>query len=126
MKLLNVNHHFGLYAFSFCLFIVAISLPSSAQTAQEADAAFKEFVRLNNTNGDRATMFNTLYTCYTGYVAVINRSSKGSESYNQAKVSLKTIYPYLQNGAGFFSQNGNQQNATAFARACVDLPLMDA
>nr|MBP7471916.1 caspase family protein [Prevotella sp.] len=126
MKLLNVNHCSRLHVSFLCLLMVAICLPLSAQTTQDADAAFKEFVRLNNTNGDRTTMFNMLYTCYTDYVAIINHSSKGSDTYNQAKVALKTIYPYLQNGAGFFSQNGNQQNATAFARACVDLPLMDA
>jgi hypothetical protein len=84
MKILNVNRHGGLRVFFSCLLIAAISLPSSAQTVQEADAAFKEFVRLNNTNGDRATMFNTLYTCYADYVAVINRCSIGCDGYIQA------------------------------------------
>src|SRR5574344_964993 len=111
---------------SVCLLLSMACLPLSAQTVQEADAAFKEFVRLNNMGGDRTSMFNTLFTCYTDYVAVINRSSKGSDAFNQAKTALKTIYPYLSNGAGFFSQNGNQQNATLFARAGVDLPLMEA
>ena len=65
MKLLNVNHCSRLHVSFLCLLMVAICLPLSAQTTQDADAAFKEFVRLNNTNGDRTTMFNMLYTYKT-------------------------------------------------------------
>lgn len=97
-----------------------------AQTLEQADAAYKEFVRLNNTGGDRAEMFRNLYIIYNGYATAIAKMPKGGDRYNLVKAALMTVYPYLQNAAGYYSQNNDQQQATFFARACVDMPLMDA
>src|SRR5574344_69757 len=123
MIVINLRHRLVYVVLTVFLFCCHTAV--TGQTVQQADAAFKEFVRLNNNGGDRSQMFASLYTCYQDYVAVLKSASSGSPSYIQAKNALKTIYPYLQNGAGFYSQNGDQAHATQFAKAYVDMPLMD-
>lgn len=100
-------------------------LPLCAQTLEESNAAMREFVQINNNGGDRAALYRALHTCYTGYVNVLNTQTFGA-GYNDAHDNLKLLYPYLQNAAGFYSQNGDQRMATFFAKACVDVPKMNA
>lgn len=97
-----------------------------AQSLESASNAYKTFVRLNNENGDKVTMYATLYQCYKDYAAVLNVSTPGSIPYGQAKTALRDIFPYLQKGAVFYSQKNNQKNALLLAQAYVDIPLMKA
>ena len=108
--------------------VIAICLfPSSviAQSAEQSDIALKEFVRLNNSGGNKAEMFRALQTCYQGYISIV-KGNPQEPDYNQARESLIIIYPYLQNAAGYYSQNNDQRMATWFARAYVDMPMLDA
>ncbi len=99
---------------------------ANAQSLESASTAYQTFVRLNNENGDKATMYSALYQCYRDYAAVLNASTPGSMPYNQAKSALKDIFPYLQKGAVFYSQRNDQKNALLFAQAYVDIPLIKA
>lgn len=101
-------------------------LPVQAQSVDKANAEYKAFVRLNNENGDKGTLYATLYSSYKEYVAVLKASTPGSAVYEQAKSALRDIHPYLQNGAIYNSQNGSRQNALLLAQAYIDVPLMDA
>lgn len=97
-----------------------------AQSLDKAITEYKTFVRLNNENADKGTLYATLYNCYKECVAVLNSATPGSASYEQAKSTLRDIQPYLQNGAIYNSQKGNQQNALLMAQAYIDVPLMEA
>ncbi|HIY87589.1 MAG TPA: caspase family protein [Candidatus Bacteroides pullicola] len=101
-------------------------MPLSAQSTDKATAAYREFVRLNNEGADKANVYSALYRCYTEYVSVLSSAQAGTAAYQEAKSALRDIYPYLQNGAIYNSQHGNQQNALIFAQAYMDVPLMDA
>lgn len=108
--------------------IIAITLfplTAPAQSAEQSDLALKNFVRLNNSGGNKAEMYQALHTCYQGYLNIVKSKTQGAD-YNQARESLKIIYPYLQSAAGYYSQNNNQRMATFFARAYVDMPMLDA
>jgi tetratricopeptide (TPR) repeat protein len=100
--------------------------PVQAQSVDKANEEYKTFVRLNNENGDKGTLYSTLYSCYKEYVAVLNSLKPGNPSYDQAKSALRDIYPYLQQGAIYNSQKGSQQNALLLAQAYIDVPLMEA
>lgn len=101
-------------------------MPLSAQSTDKATAAYREFVRLNNEGADKANVYSALYRCYTEYVSVLSSAQAGTAAYQEAKSALRDIYPYLQNGAIYNSQHGNQQNALIFAQAYMDVPLMEA
>lgn len=101
-------------------------MPLSAQSTDKATAAYREFVRLNNEGADKANVYSALYRCYTEYVSVLSSAQAGTTAYQEAKSALRDIYPYLQNGAIYNSQQGNQQNALIFAQAYMDVPLMEA
>lgn len=114
------------------LFFVLLSvsllctMPSLAQSTDKAAAAYREFVHLNNEGADKANVYSALYRCYTEYVSVLSSAQPGTAAYQEAKTTLRDIYPYLQNGAIYNSQRGNQQNALVFAQAYMDVPLMQA
>lgn len=101
-------------------------MPLSAQSTDKAAAAYREFVRLNNEGADKANVYSALYRCYTEYVSVLSSAQAGTAAYQEAKSALRDIYPYLQHGAVYNSQRGNQQNALIFAQAYMDVPLMKA
>lgn len=100
--------------------------PVSAQSIESAESAYKTFVRLNNENGDKASMYATLYQSCKEYIAVLNASTPGSAAYTQAQSALRDMFPYLQKGAIFNSQKGAQRNALLYAQTYVDIPLMQA
>lgn len=97
-----------------------------AQSIQKATTSYQNFVRLNNQNTDKASVYSALHQCYTDYVAALNNAQPNTSAYMQAKNGLRNIYPYLQNGAIYYSQKGNQNNALVFAQAYMDVPLMPA
>ena len=78
-------------AIAICLF----PLIATAQSVEQSDMALKEFVRLNNSGGNKADMYRALQTCYQGYINIVKSNSREAD-YNQARESLKIIYPYLQ------------------------------
>lgn len=100
--------------------------PLRAQSTDKATASYRNFVRLNNENADKASIYAALYQCYKDYLSALNSSAPNSQARQEAKTGLRNIYPYLQNGAIYNSQKGNQQNALLFAQAYMDVPLLEA
>lgn len=106
----------------FCLCLPCLR----AQSIEKAEASYRNFVRLNNENADKANVYAALYQCYKDFLSALQQAQPQTSACQQAKTGLRDIYPYLQNGAIFNSQKGNQQNALLFAQAYMDIPLMDA
>lgn len=105
---------------------VPLAFRLQAQSVEQAAAEYRNFVNLNNSNADKGSLYSALYRCYKAYMAVLQSAQPDTQAYDQAKSVLRDLYPYLQNGAIYNSQQGNQQNALIFAQAYIDLPLMDA
>lgn len=105
---------------------VPLAFRLQAQSVEQAAAEYRNFVNLNNSNADKGSLYSALYRCYKAYMAVLQSAQPDTQAYDQAKGVLRDLYPYLQNGAIYNSQQGNQQNALIFAQAYIDLPLMDA
>ena len=66
---------------------------ATAQTIEESNALYKEFVRLANQGGDKAGMYDALYRCYTANYAVLKKSAKTSAAYGQALNNMRNIIP---------------------------------
>ncbi len=107
------------------LVVGALCSSLSAQNLSSATAAYQRFVQLNNSGGSRDEMFTSLYQAYLGYTDVLKNSTQVSSGVMEAKQALRNIRPYLQNGAVHYSQKGVQRTALQFARAFVDIPLME-
>jgi uncharacterized caspase-like protein/tetratricopeptide (TPR) repeat protein len=106
----------GLIAFLCC--------PVHAQTAQRAQAEYNSFIKLNNSGGNESALYNALYSCCDDYLSLLRSSAEGKPLYVKARTVIVDIYPYLSNGAAYFSQNGNSTKALKLARYCVDIPQM--
>lgn len=109
------------------LFALASLCPgASAQSIEKARESFVQFVETNNNGGTKDQVYALLYQCYQDYAAVLEASQVGSSDYEEAKSGVREIYPYLQNGAAYHAQKGNQGKAVEFAMAFMDVPLMQA
>lgn len=76
---------------------------------------------LNNKDGDdKNTAVKKVYV--GGFAALVRGSiSSGNNSDKQIAVSgLKWLFPYLMNGAFYYSEHNNQNKALSFAEAYVD------
>ncbi|MDE6069430.1 MAG: caspase family protein [Alistipes sp.] len=70
-------------------------------------------------------MYEALYRSYEAYADLL-RTSPETPMAAETKTALRNIRPYLQNGAIYYSQKGDKQQAVRLARAYVDIPLMEA
>lgn len=117
--------HFAYVRVIVLTVLIAGAISSQGQSMSKADADFKEFVKQSSTGGNKEQMYNHLYNSYTGYLAVLKKSPRGTSNYQNAKSALRTLHPYLQNGAGYYSEMSNDEKGVLFARAFVDIPLLD-
>ena len=93
----------------------------AAQTINESNTLYREFVQIANKDGDKAQMYDVLYRCYTSTLEVLNHSEHTSADYTQAIYNMKNIIPFLPNAAAYNSNNQSVGNAINFARAYVDV-----
>lgn len=101
-------------------------VPLHAQSIEQAASSYRQFNKLRVEGTDENGIYNALYKCYKDYAVVLVSSTPNSEAYSQAKSALRDLYSFLQNGAAYNSNLGNQQNALLFAQAFMDIPLMEA
>lgn len=103
----------------FLFLSCCLSLP--AQTIEDSNARYKEFVQLLNQGNDKGSIYDALYRCYMATEAVLNNSKSTSAAYSQAYDNMGDIVQYLPNGAAYNSSMGKKANAVLFARAFVDI-----
>lgn len=108
-----------------CLVMMAISLLANGQSIDSAKEAYTRFTTLAAGGGDKGALYNALNKCYEEHIALAASVRTGTEEYQMVRDHLRTIWPYFQNGAAYFSQNGMNSNAVIFARAYVDIPMME-
>ena len=113
----------------FVLLIALISSVSSAvhaQTIKQAKEQYEQFLQMRVAGNSNADMYIILYRCYTNYLSILNTTTKGSVDYSDAKTGLTDIHPHLYNGAVYFNAHRDTNYETLFARAYIDITLMDA
>lgn len=109
--------------FCYVFYLLSVIIPSAiyGQTMMQATESYNNFVRLLS-NGSDAAAYQALYQSYETSMKVL----AGQADNVEAKSLLKTIYPYLQNGAYFYSSQNNQQKTLQMAQAYVGLSVLPA
>lgn len=64
--------------------------PVQAQSLDKANTEYKNFVRLNNENADKGTLYVTLYDCYKEYVAVLKSAAPAAPPTSRPKARCAT------------------------------------
>lgn len=103
------------------LALIAFSIPVSAQGISQATESYNNFVRLLG-DGSNATAYQALYKSYEISVKLLESDANDI----QAKALLKTMYPYLQNAAYFYSSQNDQQKTLLLAQSYVGLSVHPA
>ncbi len=117
------------YIASIVLTLLCLNLfvaRTNAQTIDQASASFQEFNRLRLTGGTKEDVYTALYKSYKEYAAIVVKSAPNSSDYLQAKNGLREVYPFLQEGARYYSSKGDNKTGLMFAQSFMDIPLMNA
>lgn len=109
--------------------VFLLSLAPCEALAQNASAAYKranqQFVMFESER-DKGTnvpgMYKYLFESYQSFVEVVNGAA--GQLVSGAKSRLKAIYPYLLNGAVYYSEQKAPAKALDFAAAYIELPQM--
>lgn len=94
--------------------------------ASAAGDAYTRFNQLRTSGGNEDAIYSALHDCYKAGIGQLDASQPESEAYNEAKMILAEIYPFLRAGAFYSSSKNNQNNALVFACAYMDVPLHKA
>ena len=105
--------------------LLCFAVCASSQSLERAESEYSTFLKLHQAGGDESVMYQTLYSAYRDYTAMLKAAQRGSQSYVSARQRLYELRPYLQEGAVWYSQKGSQHNALILAQAFVDIPMME-
>lgn len=91
-----------------------------AANVTDPNIYINEYNKLVSSIGETAKTYDYVMAIYNEYAPTLN-SSNCSYSDKQIAVSgLKWLFPYLMNGAFYYSEHNNQGKALTFAEAYVD------
>ena len=113
----------------FLAAIAVMLLPYLSPAVSYASAvgdAYSRFNQLRSSGGDEDAIYNSLHECFKAGMSQLDSAEPGSDSYNEARMILAEIYPFLRSGAFYSSSKSNQNNALVFACAYMDVPLHKA
>lgn len=105
--------------------LFALALSGAAAMAQspalsKADRDMETFVAQSNAGVSNAALYESLYSAYRTYLYIVRQ-----EPNSQAGLAgLRKVYPYMIDGAVFFSQQNQSVKALEYALAYVDIPKM--
>lgn len=80
----------------------------------KADADLAAFVAGYGGSGGSASQFASLLSSYRAYMYAVRQDKNNPTALN----GLRKVYPYLIDGAIFFSQNNQPDKALEYALAC--------
>lgn len=96
-----------------------------AQTAEEADRAYKELIEMRIDTGiSKDTFYIKAMECCRIQRNVLIASPTGVASYTKAQSTLKSLYPFVRSGAGYYSQAHRDSLAVIYAKMAVDIAMM--
>lgn len=88
-----------------------------------------EYNKLVSSLGETARTYDYIMAIYNEYAPVLNSPTSSYSDKQIAASGLKWLFPYLMNGAFYYSEHNNQGKALSFAEAYIDTyinPLMKA
>ena len=103
--------------------LMLLAVSAHAQSLTNATALYNDFVKLLSTSGESTSAYSTLYRCYEQYWGVLGLSDS---DFLQAKEGLMTIFPYIYNGAYFYTGQNNQSKVVQFAEAYINISMHEA
>lgn len=109
----------------------ALTLGASTAVANVTDPNIyiNEFNRLVSASGESTKTYDYVLAVYNEYYPVLNNSGSSYSDRQIAVSGLKWLFPYLMNGAFYYSEHNNQKKALSFAEAYIDTytnPLMSS
>ncbi len=96
----------------------------NAQSIANATAQYNEFVQAISSSGESINAYNSLYLCFEQYWGVLNGND--ATEINQARGGLKKIFPYINNGAYYYTKLNDRDKAEQFVEAYIDISLHEA
>lgn len=112
------------------LIVIAVTmlfgLWQSIASASSVGDAYSAFNQLRSSGASEDALYDSLYECFKKGMAQLDTSEPGSEAYNEARMILAEIHPFLRSGAFYSSSKNNQNNALIFACAYLDIPTHKA
>lgn len=109
------------------ILIIALAMTAGKAAAQspalaKADADLAAFVAGYGGSGGSASQFASLLSSYRAYMYAVRQDKNNPTALN----GLRKVYPYLIDGAIFFSQNNQPDKALEYALAYIGLPRIEA
>ena len=104
----------------FALNLLGATAMAQSPALSKADRDMETFVAQNNAGASNAALYESLYSAYRTYLYIVKQ-----EPNNQSGLAgLRKVYPYMIDGAVFFSQQNQALKALDYALAYVDIPKM--
>lgn len=113
---------FGILPLLLLLFV--FSMP--VRSASPASDAFASFNQMRSSGAGEDAIYGSLHECFKAAMTQLDKSTLGSEAFNEARNILLEIHPFLRSGAFYSSSKNNQNNALVFACAYLDIPAHQA
>ena len=96
-----------------------------AQTAADADRAYKELIEMRIDTGiSKETFYAKAMECCRIQRNVLVATPMGVAGFANAQSTLKSLYPFVRSGAGYYSQAHQDSVAIIFAKMAVDIAMM--
>lgn len=105
------------------LLLAALAPGLRAQTT--ATASYATFAQLLGA-GNQAAAYGALYQCYEACSKTLDTAAPSSAAHQQARATLREVYPHLEQAAYYYSGQNNQQQTRRFAEAYVLLTVHPA
>lgn len=105
--------------------ILAFSITCGAQTIGPAKAKYAQFCQTSSSSADKTQCYIQLYDCYKSCMSYVEGGNISDGHLQECKQILRNIWNPLQDAAIYWSQKGSSSNALTFARAHVNIPLMN-
>ena len=123
--IMRLRKRVGCAAFLILSLSQFIILPLGAQTAEDADRAYKELIEMRmDTAVSKDTFYAKVLECSRIQRSVLIASPMGVAAYAKAQSTLKSLYPFIRSGAGYYSQARRDSLALIYAKMAVDIAIM--
>lgn len=100
---------------------VAIVMPLCANAAvTDPNIYISEYNKLVSGFGESARTYDYVMSVYNEYMPVLDNAGSSYSDRQIAVSGLKWLFPYLMNGAFYYSEQNKQEKALDFAEAYID------
>jgi len=107
-----------------CIVIWTV-LPIKSQTISDAENAYKELTLMRtDTSVSKVVFYAKVMSVTKAFRQQLLSTPSGVNGYAKAQSMLKSLFPFVRSGAGYYSQNHQDSMAVLFAKTAVDIAMM--